>query len=228
MKIKTIRKNPDQKLTVDIEVSGTHTYQLKNKSVVHNTTSLVLGTSSGIHAWHNDFYIRRVRIGKNESLYTHLAIHHPELVEDEFFKPHQQAVISIPQRAPAGAITRQESALDLLNRVKIVWNEWVKPGHRKGENKNNVSVTVSIKPNEWEGVGEWMWSNRENFTALSVLPHDGGSYIQAPFEDITEEKYNELVKHLHDIDLTQVVELDDATDLAGEAACAGPNGCEVT
>jgi len=191
------------------------------------TTSLVLGTSSGIHAWHNDFYIRRVRIGKNESLYTHLAIHHPELVEDEFFKPHQQAVISIPQRAPAGAITRQESALDLLNRVKIVWNEWVKPGHRKGENKNNVSVTVSIKPDEWEGVGEWMWSNRENFTALSVLPHDGGNYIQAPFEDITEEKYNELVKHLHDIDLTQVVELDDTTDLAGEAACAA-GGCEVT
>lgn len=190
------------------------------------TTSLVLGTSSGIHAWHNDYYIRRVRVGKNESLYAHLLLNHPELVEDEFFKPHQQAVISIPQRAPEGAITRQESALDLLERVSTVWNKWVKPGHRKGENKNNVSVTVSIKPDEWEEVGEWMWTHKENFTALSVLPYDGGSYIQAPFEDCTKEKYEELVSHLHDIDLTQVVELNDETNLSDELACAA-GGCEV-
>jgi len=190
------------------------------------TTSLVLGTSSGIHAWHNDYYIRRIRVGKNESIYTHLLINHPELLEDEYFKPHQQAVISIPQRAPEGAITRQESALDLLRRVSKVWKEWVKPGHRKGENKNNVSVTVTIKPDEWAEVGEWMFANKENFTALSVLPHDGGSYIQAPFEDITKEQYEELVSHLHAIDLSQVVELDDATNLSGEVAC-GAGGCEV-
>lgn len=191
------------------------------------TTSLVLGTSSGIHAWHNDYYIRRIRIGKNESLYPYLLINHPELLEDEFFKPHQQAVISIPQRAPEGAITRQESALDLLNRVSLVWNKWVKPGHRKGENKNNVSVTVSIKPHEWEEVGEWMWQHKENFTALSVLPYDGGTYIQAPFEDCTKEQYEELVSHLHAIDLTEVVELVDDTNLSGEVAC-GAGGCEVT
>lgn len=192
------------------------------------TTSLVLGTSSGIHAWHNDYYIRRIRVGKNESIYTHLLINHPELLEDEYFKPHQQAVISIPQRAPEGAITRQESALDLLRRVSKVWKEWVKPGHRKGENKNNVSVTVTIKPDEWAEVGEWMFTNKENFTALSVLPHDGGSYIQAPFEDITKEQYEELVSHLHAIDLSQVVELDDATNLSGEVACGGGGmGCEV-
>jgi ribonucleoside-triphosphate reductase len=190
------------------------------------TSSLVLGCSSGIHAWHNEHYIRRIRVGKNESIYTYLLINHPELLEDEYFKPNQQAVISVPQKAPAGAVTRQESALDLLNRVSKVWKEWVKPGHRKGENKNNVSVTVTIKPNEWEEVGEWMWTNKENFTALSVLPYDGGSYIQAPFEDITQERYEELVGHLHNIDLSQVVELDDTTDLSGEIAC-GHGGCEV-
>ena len=190
------------------------------------TTSLVLGTSSGIHAWHNDYYIRRIRVGKNESIYTYLLINHPELLEDEYFKPHQQAVIGIPQRAPEGAITRQESALDLLHRVGRVWKEWVKAGHRKGENKNNVSVTVTIKPTEWEEVGEWMFSNKENFTALSVLPHDGGTYIQAPFEDITKEQYEEMVSHLHAIDLSQVVEMDDATNLSGEVAC-GAGGCEV-
>jgi len=62
------------------------------------TSSLVLGTSSGIHAWHNDYYIRRMRVGKNESLYTHLLINHPELLEDEFFRPHDTAVISVPQK----------------------------------------------------------------------------------------------------------------------------------
>ena len=64
------------------------------------TTSLTLGTSSGIHAWHNDFYLRRIRVGKNESLYTYLAINHPDLVEDEFFRAHDTAVITIPQKAP--------------------------------------------------------------------------------------------------------------------------------
>jgi ribonucleoside-diphosphate reductase alpha chain len=190
------------------------------------TSSLVLGSSSGIHAWHNEHYIRRIRVGKNESIYTYLLINHPELLEDEYFKPNQQAVISVPQKAPDGAVTRQESALDLLARVSKVWKEWVKPGHRKGENKNNVSVTVTIKSNEWEEVGEWMWTNKEHFTALSVLPHSEHTYIQAPFEDITPEHYEELVGHLHNIDLSQVVELDDTTDLSGELACGGA-GCEV-
>ena len=190
------------------------------------TSSLVLGTSSGIHAWHNEHYIRRVRVGKNESSYTYLLINHPELVKDEFFKPTIQAVIEVPQKAPDGAVTRQESALDLLKRVSKVWKEWVKPGHRKGANKNNVSVTVSIKPDEWQQVGDWVWTNRENFTALSVLPYNDHSYIQAPFEDITEEQYTELVKTLHTINLDDVVELEDATNLQGEAACAG-GACEV-
>ena len=190
------------------------------------TSSLVLGTSSGIHAWHNEHYIRRVRVGKNESIYTYLLINHPELVKDEFFKPTIQAVIEVPQKAPDGAVTRQESALDLLKRVSKVWKEWVKPGHRKGANKNNVSVTVSIKPDEWQQVGDWVWTNRDNFTALSVLPYSDHSYIQAPFEDITEEQYTEMVKTLHTINLDDVVELEDATNLQGEAACAG-GACEV-
>lgn len=190
------------------------------------TTSLVLGASSGIHAWHNDFYIRRMRVGKNESIYKYLVENHPEIVEDEFFKPTQQAVIQVPQRAPVGAILRHESAMDLLNRVSKVYKEWIKPGHRKGENKNNVSTTVSIKPEEWSEVAEWMWEHRDEFTALSVLPADGGSYTQAPFEDITEERYKEMAAHLHKIDLTKVVEIVDDTELQNEIACGG-GGCEV-
>lgn len=190
------------------------------------TSSLVLGTSSGIHAWHSEYYTRRVRVGKNESIYAYLAEQHPELVKDEFFKPNIQAVIEVPQKAPQGAVTRQESALDLLHRVSKVWKEWVKPGHRKGANKNNVSVTVTMKPEEWPVVGEWMWDNRDNFTALSVLPYADHSYVQAPFEDITEEQYTEMVKSLHAINLDDIVEIVDDTNLSGELACAG-GACEI-
>ena len=190
------------------------------------TTSLALGTSSGIHAWHNDYYIRRIRVGKNEAIYTYLMINHPELVEDEYFRPHDTAVISVPQRAPEGSILRTESALDLLERVKRVHLDWVKPGHRSGQNTHNVSATVSIKDNEWGIVGEWMWTNKDHYNGLSVLPYSDHTYVQAPFEDCTKEKYEEMFKHLTSIDLSGVVEMDDATDLKGEAACAG-GACEV-
>jgi len=190
------------------------------------TSSLVLGTSSGIHAWHNDHYIRRIRVGKNEAIYTYLAIHHPELVEDDFFKPTIQAVISVPQRAPEGSILRTENVIDMLERVKKFNTQWVKKGHRKGANTNNVSATVSIQEHEWEAVGKWMWENKETFNGLSVLPYFGGSYTQAPFEDITKEKFDELVQHLHGIDLSKVVEFDDNTSQMDQAACAG-GACEI-
>ena len=190
------------------------------------TSSLVLGTSSGIHAWHNDYYIRRIRVGKNEALYQYLAKHHPELVEDDFFKPTIQAVISIPQKSPKGSILRTESAIDLLERTKKFNMEWVKEGHRKGDNTNNVSATISVKQEEWEKVGQWMWENRKTFNGLSVLPYDNGSYTQAPFEDITEEKYDKMKGHLNNIDLTLIKETTDETDLNGQVACAG-GACEV-
>ena len=190
------------------------------------TTSLALGTSSGIHAWHNDYYIRRVRVGKNESMYSHLAINHPELVEDEYFRPHDTAVIGIPQKAPDTAIFRTESPIQLLERVKKVHGEWVKPGHRSGNNSHNVSATISIREHEWKAVGEWMWENKEFYNGLSVLPYDGGTYIQAPFEDCTKEKYDELMKTLNDVDLSKIVEIEDMTDLSGELACAG-GACEI-
>ena len=190
------------------------------------TSSLVLGTSSGIHAWHNDFYVRRMRLGKNEALYQYLANNHPELVEDDFFKPEIQAVVSVPQKSPNGAIYRTESAMDLLERTKKFNMEWVKKGHRKGANTNNVSATISIKQDEWGSVGEWMWENKNTFNGLSVLPYDNGSYTQAPFEDITSEKFLEMEKHLTNIDLTKVIESTDETNLQDQAACAG-GACEI-
>jgi ribonucleoside-triphosphate reductase len=191
------------------------------------TTSLVLGTSSGIHAWHNEFYIRRLRVGKNEPIYNYLKAYNSDLVQDEYFRPHDTAVIEIPQSAPKGSILRTESAFDLLKRVKQVATEWVKPGHRKGSNTHNVSATISLKANEWDKAGKWMWDNRDCYNGLSVLPYDGGTYTQAPFEDITEQEFNKRVKLLNDVDLSHIVETTDETDLSGELACAG-GVCEIT
>ena len=190
------------------------------------TTSLTLGTSSGIHAWHNEHYIRRIRVGKNESIYMHLFLNHPELVEDEYFRPHDTAVISVPQKSPAGAITRTESALQLLRRVKKVTSEWVSTGHGTGQNTHNVSATVSIRDAEWTDVGDWMWENRTCYNGLSVLPYSDHSYKQPPFEDCSPEKFQVLFEALKEVDLTKIVELEDDTDLSGELACSG-GSCEV-
>ena len=190
------------------------------------TTSLTLGTSSGIHAWHNDYYIRRIRVGKNEAIYGYLFNNIPELVEDDKFRPHDTALIKIPQKAPTGAITRHESALDLLKRVKAISDTWIQGGHQSGHNTHNVSATVSVKPSEWKSVGEWMWLNRKCYNGLSVLPHTDHSYVQAPFEDCTKEEYETLLPFLKTIDLDLIREEDDDTNLSGELACAG-GVCEI-
>jgi len=190
------------------------------------TTSCVLGTSSGVHAWHNDYYVRRIRVGKNEAIYTYLILRHPELVVDDFFKPETQAVISIPQRAPNDGILRHETSLELLERVKDIYNRWIVPGHRQGNNTHNVSCTVSVREEEWEEVGKWMWQNREYYNGIAVLPYFGGNYKQAPFEDIDEKTFEGMFIKLKEVDLSNVVEVIDNTNLTGELACAGAS-CEI-
>lgn len=211
------------------------------------TTSCVLGTSSGIHAWHNDYYIRRLRLIKTDPLYNYLLKTNPELIEDDKLQ-FNTAVLSIPQHAPKGSILRTENALELLERVKLFNLEWVKKGHRSGDNTNNVSATISInkdnfyknpfndfinpypcdkddkfsfKSGEWEVVREWMWTNKDTFNGLSVLPYDNGSYIQAPFTDCSKEEYDKLYELINEIDLSKVIEEDDNTAHSQEAACAG-------
>ena len=190
------------------------------------TASLVLGCASGVHAWHDQYYIRRMRVGKNEPLYKYLIEAIPDLIEDCLFKPHLEAVISIPQKAPEGSILRSESANDLLERIKKLSVEWIHPGHQRGVQRHNVSCTVSVKDNEWESVGDWMWENRDIYNGIAVLPYDGGTYVQAPYETCTKEKYEEMLELLKDIDLSKVHEYSDNTSHTLEAACAG-GACEV-
>lgn len=190
------------------------------------TSSLVVGSSSGIHAWHDEYYIRRMRFGKDEAIYQYLAATCPDLCEDEYFRPDEQGVVSIPQRAPLGSTTRAESALELLSRVRRYNSFWVGTGHNRGENVNNVSCTINIRDDEWHDVREWMWDHRNKYNGISVLPYDGGTYKQAPFETITEELFNEMSENIPAIDLRQVMEEQDETNLAMEAACSG-GFCEL-
>jgi len=210
------------------------------------TTSLVLGTASGIHAWHNDYYLRTMRFNKNEDIASYLMVNHPELCEDDVLRPTDTVCVRIPVSAPEGSMFRTETAIDTLERVKKFSQEWILPGHINGDNTHNVSATISIDTgrkyrnsdstiieeflegtlNEWQVVGEWMWENREVYNGLSVLPYDNGSYVQAPFEDITEEEYNERIANLHSLDLTKVTEIEDHVEFGQTAACSG-GACSV-
>jgi ribonucleoside-diphosphate reductase alpha chain len=190
------------------------------------SSSLVLGTSSGVHAWHAPYYIRRVRVLKTEAIYRYLKKKLPQLIEDDYFKKNTEAIISIPIKAPDGAVFRDEPALDLLERIKRFNIEWIREGHREGENYNNVSATVSIKDNEWDTVGKWMWENRKYYNGLTVLPYDGSNYKQPPFEEITREKYEEMLPYLKEINLEEVLEEEDNTNLQGELACSS-GACEL-
>ena len=188
------------------------------------TGSLVLGTSSGIHAWHNEYYKRRIRVGKNEAIYKYLLETVPEVVEDEVFGPG--AVITVPVRAPINAKTRKESVESFLNRIKYFTESWVRGGHRGGMNTHNVSATVSIKPDEWGQVSTWLWNNQDSFNGLSFLPYDNGTYVQAPFEDINQGEFDKFSQYIKTINLENVKEIEDNTDLQGELACSG-GSCEV-
>ena len=209
------------------------------------TTSCVLGTASGIHAWHAPYYLRTMRFNKNEDIAAYLMVNHPELVEDDVLRPNDTLCVRIPIKAPEGSIFRTETAIDTLERVKKFSQEWILPGHIKGDNSHNVSATISVDSNrkygeshmidgvitdntvnEWEVVGEWMWNNREFYNGLSVLPYDNGSYVQAPFEDISQEEYEKKILSLQSLDLTKVTEIDDNVEFGQTAACAG-GSCSI-
>ncbi len=191
------------------------------------TTSLVLGVSSGIHAWHNDYYIRRMRAGKDEALAQYMMKAAPNLVEQDVMVPHQ-VVLSFPQKAPEGATIRTEPMISLLERVKNVSVNWVAKGHNDGINQHNVSCTISVKDTEWPEITSWMWENRSHYNGISVLPYYGAeAYPQLPFEDIDKETYDKMLPWLNDVDISKVFEENgNSIDLASELACSG-GSCEL-
>jgi ribonucleoside-diphosphate reductase alpha chain len=191
------------------------------------TGSLVLGTSSGIHPWHAKHYIRRLRVNKLEPLYGYMVENFPDLIEDEEMNPTKNGVISIVIKAPDGAVTRRnETAIEFLERVKHIFENWVVPGHIKGDNYNNVSCTCNVKNHEWDEVREWMWANRDKYTGISLLPYSDANYTQAPFEDTNEEVYREFAKSVPALYLERIEEEKNFVDFGQEAACSA-GGCEL-
>lgn len=192
------------------------------------TGALVLGTSSGVHPWHAKHYIRRIRINKLEPIYGYLKENFADLIEDDQMKPDKNGVLSLVIRAPEGAVTRRnETALEFLERVKYMFENWIKPGHVSGDNYNNVSCTVNVKNHEWDEVREWMWTNRESYTGISLLPYSDASYIQAPFEDTNEDVYKEFVSNINgELHLDQIKEEKNFVDFGQDAACSA-GGCEL-
>ncbi len=191
------------------------------------TGALVLGTSSGVHPWHAKHYIRRLRINKMEPIYTYLSENFPDLIEDDVMKPEKNGVLSLVMRAPEGAVTRRsETAIEFLDRVKYMFENWVKPGHVRGDNYNNVSCTCNVKNHEWDEVREWMWENREHYTGISLLPYSDASYQQAPFEDTNEDVYKEFAGKHREFNLDNIREEQNFVNFGQDAACAA-GGCEL-
>ena len=190
------------------------------------TASCILGSSSGIHDRHDDYYLRRIRMNKDDSLARYLTNIIPELVEDDLFSS-TGVVVTIPQESPEGAIIKSHSsALSLLDRVLLYNKHWVSVGHRSGVNKHNVSCTINYKPEEVDALRERLWNEKEFYSGISLLPYDGGSYKQAPFESCDKETYSRLNSMVQDVDLSKVLELEDKTDLLQQLACSG-GVCEL-
>lgn len=192
------------------------------------TSSLILETSSGIHDYFDSHYLRRVRVNKRESIYDYFLEYLPSVVENDNFDINT-AIFTFPQKAPeSGYIRDKTNVMDLLTRVQRYNIEWIRSGHRSGSNYHNVSATISIKPDEWHQVGSWMWDNRFSYHGLSVLPYDGGTYQQAPFESCSKEIYSKYLSYFDNvnIDLSMIQEFDDNTNLNDQVACSS-GVCEL-
>ena len=193
------------------------------------TASLVFGTSSGIHPWWSEYFIRTIRYNKEEPIAKYLMENIPDLIEDDRWE-EGNIVVFVPQKAPEGAVTRSESAIDFLERVKHVTENWVKPGHIDGMNTHNVSATVNVRENEWDLVRDWMWINRDSYNGLSLLPFsfdvEDGIEMQMPNTACDKETFEKYLPLLKKLDTSQIMEDDDNTQLQGELACSG-GMCEI-
>jgi ribonucleoside-triphosphate reductase len=191
------------------------------------TASCLLASSSGIHDRHSQWYLRRFQISKDDTLYLYLKNVIPELVEDYKMAPNT-AVITIPQESPPGALLRDDTtALQLFNRAMRYNKHWIAPGHRTGDNKNNVSCTISVKDNEWDDLADSMWDNRKLYSGISLIPFDLGVYEQTPFESCTKERFDEFSKYVKNINFKDVKEIENNTSMMESSACAG-GACEIT
>lgn len=223
MKLSKIPELVPSRFTVDIEVENTHSYQLSNGVVVHNTVSQLVDASSGMHPRHSKYYIRRYRISASDPLFKMMKAqgvpYSPENGQTE--DNATTFVFSFPIKSPDSTTVFKN---DLTAKQQLTrWLE-VKTNYTE----HNPSVTISIDNDEWVSSANWVLKNWDMVGGLSFLPKDDFMYQQAPYEEITEKKYNEMLKSFADIDYSQILlyEKEDATEGAKTLACS--NGvCEL-
>ena len=193
------------------------------------TTSLELGcVASGHHAHHARRYIRRVTADELEFVFQAFKKVNPGMCVR---KPDGKWVVEFPVEAPAGATLKGDlGAIEFLNMVLSTQQNWVLPGTREDNGSpglnHNVSNTVTVRPEEWDAVAEYLWENREFFTGVSLLPSTGDKdYAFAPNEAIVtpadEHRWNDLLIAYKAVDYTALREESDDTTLSSEAACVG-------
>jgi len=182
------------------------------------TVSQLVDSASGIHARHNDFYTRRIRMDKKDPIYDYLKAM-GVTVEDEVFRPDSTAVFSFPMKAPKGAILRNDkTAIEQLEIWLVYQRHWC---------EHKPSVTISVKDEEWPEVGAWVWKHFDEISGVSFLPHSNHTYQQAPYEDCTEEQYKELLaKTPSRIDWADFLEVEDNTTGQQTLACTA-GSCEI-
>ncbi len=199
------------------------------------TASLLLGTSSGLHPHHAPRYFRRVQTNIHDPIYLHFKRTNPHLVEPSVYDPNGRTeVITFPVEGPSFGIYREEiSAVKHLEYIRLVQENWVQAGRRHEEVSpglhHNVSCTVTVRPEEWSAVAEFIWANRRSFTGIALLQECGDKlYAQAPREALAGaadvEKWNRLV--YQPVDYTTLEESEDITELKQTVACAG-GACEI-
>tara|TARA_R100000935_G_scaffold30945_1_gene51393 strand:+ start:581 stop:2440 length:1860 start_codon:yes stop_codon:yes gene_type:complete len=182
------------------------------------TVSQLVNSASGIHARHNDYYIRTIRMDKKDSI-TQFLTDQGVQVEDEQFRPDTTAVFSFPIKAPKGALTRNDmTAIEQLENWLIYQRHWC---------EHKPSVTISVKDDEWMDVGAWVWKYFDEISGISFLPHSDHSYVQAPYTDCTKEEYDALNKTTpKNIKWETFTEEDDNTIGAQTLACVA-GACEI-
>jgi len=200
------------------------------------TSSLVLGSASGIHPHHSRKYFRRVQCNKIDNVYQYFRLFNDKLCEESVWSANKtDDVVTFPIEITNGALTKKDlNAIEHLNHIKSTQENWVLPGttkHNKKKTTHSVSCTVLVKEEEWEEVAKYLFDNKEFFAAVSLLATTGDKdFKQAPMEDVSSEKeskaFDKLLSSMSRIDYTQLEEVNDETNLQQQLACAGGN-CEI-
>jgi len=184
------------------------------------TVSQLVGCSSGMHPWHNEFYARTIRADNKDPITT-LLKDFGVLNEPDVMKPSETTVFTFPIKAPDGALTRKDLSavehLELWLTYQIYWTE------------HKPSITISVKENEWMAVGAWVYEHMDELSGVSFLPYSDHTYQQAPYQDITESEYNELLTKTPatiDWNWLSYYESSDGTTGSQDLACVA-GYCEV-